>query len=86
MALLFYREYNDKRHGDKTGNCLAVFHDKEHLSPSGAYDAIGPVFYTPNSECASTGVSPGYLAKCCKKISKEQAYKEHPNLKKYMED
>ena len=86
MVMLFYRVYKNKKKGIEEGNCLTVLRDPDSLILTGNYECYETVFFDKNSECCGSSVSPEYLRDKCKKISKEQAYKEHPNLQKYIEN
>lgn len=67
-------------------NCLAVYRESklEQLKASNCYGAVVSVYSHSNSHCCTSQVSPEYLKECCIKISKELAFKLHPNLYEYL--
>jgi hypothetical protein len=69
-------------------NCIAVFVDDyylEYYRRTGNYECVSAVYFHSNSSCNIGGVHPDYLRRCCKRISKELAFKLHPKLKEYLE-
>jgi hypothetical protein len=49
-------------------------------------DAVGAVYYTPNSPVATTGVSWEYIREKCKRIPESMAKEIHPELWNYLQD
>lgn len=91
----FYLEYPNQKEkrkatrknlGNHSGNCLAVYTDKDYLLPDRkSIEAIGAVLFNENSPCCGTFVSFDYLRSSCKRISEKQAREIHPNLFNYLE-
>jgi hypothetical protein len=91
-GIRFYLEYADKKEkakatvknpGNHTGNCVAVFTEyRNHAT----MDAIGAVYYTPNSPVASTGISMDYIREKCKRIPASMVKDIHPKLWYYLQD
>ena len=75
----FYQETPNK------GNVIALFLPvEEHRSPDGSIECLASLFNVPDSQVASTSVSPEYL-KTCQRISEEVARSIHPNLFKRLD-
>lgn len=62
---------------ERDGNVIAV--STGERCPDGAYEAIGAVYFHPDSPVASTFVSPDHL-RTCKRISETVAREIHPAL------
>lgn len=60
-------------------NVTAVSTEREHRH-HGTIDAIGAVYYHPNSDVATTGVSRDYLRKRTVRVPEALARKLHPAL------
>jgi len=88
----FYEEYKDKaakRKGTESeGNVIAVFveHAGESLLRTGCHEAVGAVYFEPNSPVGGTQVSPGVLRDRCKRVSEAKAREVHPALFEYLDD
>lgn len=85
----FYEEYQDKaakRKGTESkGNVLAVFVDVPISFVTLCYEAVGAVFFEPNSQVCGTQVSPGVLRDRCKRVSEATAREIHPALFEYLD-
>jgi hypothetical protein len=82
-GIRFYLDFETprrKRRGEHEGNVTAVFVGREHRCPDGSQEAIGAVYYWPNSAVASTAVSRSWLTVCAKRISEARAREIHPAL------
>ena len=68
--------------------CIAVNEGtkREQISYNGCVEVASSVYFYDNSECACSTASLEYLPDNCLKISKELAFKLHPNLYKYLKD
>jgi hypothetical protein len=86
----FYEEFETnakKRKRISGGNVVALLLD-ERGRPywnGTTYDCISAVYSHPNSGVASTGASPDYLAKNCRRISEEDARRIHPVLFRWLD-
>ncbi len=80
----FYEEFTNTRKRVSEGNCLAVFPDL--VCPDGSCEAIGAVYYWPDSGVASTAASWKWLRKRCKRVSEAKARQIHPQLFRRLED
>lgn len=91
----FYLEYDspkEKRAGNHNGTVIAVdittgrvvMHDNQ--TGEYRYDAVGAVYYRPDSPVASTSVTQEYLAIYCKLISEVAAREIHPALFVYLDE
>lgn len=89
----FYLDHEttrDKRHGHHMGNVTAVFTDTGRFSRefdgNYGYDAVGAVYFCPNSPVASTSVSIAWMHQKGKQISEAEARRIHPNLFAYLDE
>ena len=85
----FYLEYKskrEKRRGQDTGTCLAVYTDTIHKSGDvWVYDCLGALMANPSPNTDSlchSSVSPEYLASKCKRVGLAKVQEIHPNLLK----
>lgn len=86
-GIRFYEEFENKRKRQSQGNVIAVFTDTGRASNGGyMFDAMGAVYFQPDSPVASTGVSWDYLREKCKHISEKQARQIHPQLFTRLDD
>lgn len=84
-GIRFYELFRDKRAGVSEHTCIAVAHEQRHFDAvSGwVYDAIGPLMVdaAPNtSALCGCGVSAGFLAESCRRVSEARAREIHPAL------
>lgn len=90
-GLRFYLEHPTgaaKRRGEHDGNVVAVVLGKDGralYNTTGTVEAVGAVYFYPNSPVCGVGPSPEYLQKRCKRIAEPQARQIHPNLFSYLE-
>lgn len=80
-GIRFYEEFTSKRRGESAGNAVAV----AEPNGDGTYEAIAPLYDTPNSPVASTSIHWNYLFKNCKRVSEARAREVHPELFKYLD-
>lgn len=86
----FYHEFDDKSKRKSSGNVVAVIMSSGRLTHSSGggydyvYDAVGAVYYHPNSAVAGTSVSSDYLREKCKRISWQKVENIHPMLVEYL--
>lgn len=86
----FYEEFPSnaaKRKRQSAGHVVALVLDerRQPLWNGHQYDCIAGVFDTPNCGVASTGVSPEFLRKNCRRVSEAEARKIHPVLFKWLD-
>jgi len=81
----FYEEFQSHSKKHTQGNCIAVLYSNGTFL-SGNYDAIGAVYFMPNSPVASTSVGMDYLRLNCKRVSETHAREVHPELFAYLDD
>lgn len=77
----FYLEHEtarDKRNRKHNGNVIAVV--PANRCPDGAMEALGAVFFYPDSPVASTAASREYLSTKCRRIPERMAREIHPAL------
>lgn len=89
-GIRFYEEFEtarDKRARQSTGNVLAVIAENGVFMSGriACYEAVGAVYYWPNSACASTSVAVDILRARFRRISEEQARALHPRLFDYLD-
>lgn len=63
-------------------NAIAVFLDDDgrELFNGESYDCFAGIFDHPDSDVATSGVSPEYLRERCRRISEQEARRIHPRL------
>lgn len=83
----FYEILKDKgkKSEESEGNCIAVDIETSLSAGFGCYQAVGPVFFEPDSAVCFSPASPAYLAENCKRVSEKRAREIHPELFKYLE-
>lgn len=85
----FYLEYKTpahKRKGQDTGTVIAInWQNRWPGHECVMVDAIGAVYYQPNSSVASTTASFDYIHDNCKRISEKRAREIHPALFEYLD-
>jgi hypothetical protein len=80
-----------KRKGEHQGNVTAVIvgnginYTLNDMGQTPCYDAIGAVYYCPNSPVASTSVSLEWMHTCGRRISEKEAREIHPELFLYLD-
>lgn len=85
-GIRFYEEFENKRKGISNGNVVAVIHENNWYRQDATgrlqllYEAIGAVYFYPNSPVCGTGVSQEYLWSTCKRVSESKAREIHPEL------
>lgn len=83
----FYHELKDKRAGESSGNCLAVFgkpFGMDFAPPQHLRECVAAIFDEPNSVCCGSSTTIEHLRQNCKRISESSARVLHPNLFKYL--
>ena len=90
-GMRFYLDHEsekDKRKSRHQGNVTAVIVENGTVYADGdlCYDAVGAVFYRPNSPVASTLASCDWIRTCGKLISEQKARSIHPELFRYLDD
>ena len=87
----FYLEYPNAKAkrvpGTKSGHngtVIAVFTGVRSLLLNGCYEAVGAVYFEPNSPVCGTQVSPAYLQAKCKRVGEDRARAIHPRLFTYL--
>lgn len=70
----------DKRRGKHEGNVTAVFVEREYRLPDGCQEAVGAVYFYPDSPVASTAASWEYLRAKGKRVPERVAREIHPQL------
>jgi len=68
-------------------NAIAVIlgDDGRELFNGKGYDCLTGIFDRPNSDVATSGVTPDYLRKRCRRISEAEARRIHPAIFTYLE-
>jgi hypothetical protein len=80
------KKFTRKNLGNHSGNVFALFDvygDGRYWRVQGnkvVGEGLGAVYFSPNSPVATTGASPEFIEKRCKRISEEQAREIHPQL------
>jgi len=82
----FYEEFSNKRRGKSEGKVLAVDIEWFYGESGYLHEAIGALFFHPNSAVGGTSVSPEYLRDSCKRISEAKARQIHPNLFEWLNE
>jgi hypothetical protein len=87
IGIRFYAEYDNpssKRRGIHNGNVVAII-PENRIPGTDKVEAIGAVYFHPDSAVAGTSTSRAYLAKYCKRIPESLAREIHPNLFLYLD-
>ena len=78
--IIFYQEFKNKRKGISAGNVIAADKEIRISANTLVRDAIGAVFFTPDSPVATTAVALDYLHSHCKRVNETKAREIHPQL------
>ena len=81
QGIRFYLEHDSpahKRRREHNGNVIAIA--PANRCPDGSVEAIGAVYFYPNSPVASTAAGWDYLRTRCKRIAEREARQIHPAL------
>jgi hypothetical protein len=87
----FFLDHKDekaKRKGQHQGNVTAILvaNGIFYSDNRACYEAIGAVFFRPNSPCEGTAASLEWMRTCGKRISEKEAREIHPELFWYLDD
>lgn len=86
----FHLEYDssgDKRKNNHNGNVVAIIVGNGTFKSGDqwCYEAIGAVYFVPDSPVASTAISLEVMRERTKRINEKRAREIHPELFRYLE-